>query len=79
MHEHTGLNKDVIGAQNVGRQFVPFVIVHAARIELHNAISFVRGPASQMNDSAGYAVLLNQFCDVLHKLMGFVLLQRGML
>jgi len=62
MGKDTGLNQGLIGNHTGSRQPVPFIIVHATRIELCNgfiAIIFVRSAASQMHDAAIDIVFLN--------------------
>ena len=62
MRKDAGLNQCLIGTHTGSRQPVPFVIVHAARIELRNGvidIAFVSGSAPQMHDTAIDIVFLN--------------------
>ena len=56
------------------------MIVHAARIELHNAVaavafSFMRRTAPQMHNAAGNVVLLNEVCNVVNELGRSVIFQ----
>ena len=84
MRESAGLNQRLVGAHNGTRQSVLGVIVHAARIELHNAviavaIIFARRTAPQMHDAAVDAVPLNQSRDMMNKFVRFEMLQRRVL
>ena len=82
MSEHAGLNQGLFGSHTGIRQPVPFIIVHATRIELCDgviAIVFVSGSAPQMHNAAIDVVFLNQICDMLYKLMRFIMLQRSVL
>ena len=79
MGEHAGLNERLFGAHERSRQSMLSMIVHAARIELHNAVAavaifLVRRPPPQMHNAAVNIVLMNEVCNVLHKFVGIVLL-----
>ena len=78
MCKYAGLNQRLFSAHERVRQPMLSMIVHTARIELHDiafAIIFVRNPAPQMHNAAGNAVLLNEVCNVVNELGRSVIFQ----
>ena len=76
--ECAGLNQRVFCPHDGILQPVFGVVVHLARIELHDAaFVFAAGPRTQVHNAAGDAVLLHDFFNAMNALRCGVIFQRG--
>ena len=83
MCKYAGLNQRLFSAHERVRQPMLSMIVHTARIELHNvvviAIMCVRRTAPHMHNAAVNVVFTNEVCDVVNELGRSIVRQRGVL